>query len=95
VRQFPNAPTMVELGMTRFRADNPFGFYAPAGTPHAVANALTQAVEAALGAPETVQALQNAGLEPRFTAPAEFQKVVAGEYELWQSVARSVATKTR
>lgn len=95
VRQFPDAPTMVELGMPRFRADNPFGFYAPAGTPPAVAKALTQAVEAALAAPETVQALQNAGLEPRFTAPAEFQKVVAGEYELWQSVARSVATKAR
>ena len=94
VGQFPEAPTMLELGMTNFRADNPFGFYAPAGTPPAVAKVLTQAVEAALAAPETQQALQNAGLEPRFTAPAEFQKIVAGEYELWQSVARS-ASKTK
>lgn len=89
VGQFPDAPTMVELGMTNFRADNPFGFYAPAGTPPAVAKVLTQAVEAALAAPETIQALQKAGLEPRFSAPAEFQKIVASDYDLWQSVARS------
>jgi tripartite-type tricarboxylate transporter receptor subunit TctC len=94
VRQFPDAPTMIELGMTRFRADNPFGFYAPAGTPPAVAKALSQAVEAALAAPESIQALQAAGLEPRFTPPAEFQKIVAAEYELWQSVART-ATKAK
>lgn len=89
VGQFPDAPTMVELGMANFRADNPFGFYAPAGTPPAVAKVLTQAVEAALAAPETIQALQKAGLEPRFSAPAEFQKIVASDYDLWQSVARS------
>ena len=91
IRQFPDAPTMMELGMTNFRADNPFGFYAPAGTPAAVAKVLTQAVEAALAAPETIQALQNAGLEPRFSTPAEFQKIVASDYDLWQSVARSTA----
>ena len=89
VAQFPDAPTMVELGMTKFRADNPFGYYAPAGTPPAVARILTQALEAALADPETQQALQKAGLEPRFRAPAEFHKVVATEYDLWQSVARS------
>jgi tripartite-type tricarboxylate transporter receptor subunit TctC len=89
VRQFPDAPTMVELGMSNFRADNPFVFYAPAGTPAAVAQVLTKAVEAALAAPETVQALQNANLEPRFNGPADIQKIVASDYELWQSVARS------
>lgn len=91
VAQFPDAPTMLELGMSNFRADNPFGFYVPAGTPPAAAKVLTQAVEAALAAPETQQALQNAGLEPRFTTPAEFQKIVAAEYDLWQSVARSAS----
>jgi tripartite-type tricarboxylate transporter receptor subunit TctC len=88
VPQFPDAPTMVELGMTRFRADNPFGFFAPAGTPANIAKALTDAVEAALAAPQTVQALQNVGLDPRFTAPADFQKIVAAELELWPSVVR-------
>jgi tripartite-type tricarboxylate transporter receptor subunit TctC len=91
IGQFPDAPTMVELGMTSFRADNPFGFYVPAGTPPAVAKVLTQAVEAALAAPDTIQALQRAGLEPRFSAPAEFQKIVANDYDLWQSVARSTS----
>lgn len=94
LRQFPDAPTMVELGMSNFRADNPFGLYAPAGTPPAVAKVLTNAVAAALAAPETVQALQKAGLEARFSAPADFQKIVAGDYELWQGVART-ATKAR
>jgi tripartite-type tricarboxylate transporter receptor subunit TctC len=90
VSSFPDAPTMVELGMSNFRADNPFGFYAPAGTPPALAKILTQAVEAALAAPDTILALQKAGLEPRFSAPTEFQKIVTGEYDLWQSVARSI-----
>lgn len=89
LKQFPDAPTMIELGMPNFRADNPFGFYAPAGTPPAVAKVLTDAVQAALAAPATIQALEAAGLEPHFTAPAEFQRVVARDYELWQSVARS------
>lgn len=95
VRQFPDAPTMIELGMTNFRADNPFGFYAPPGTPPAVVQVLTQSVQAALASPDAITALQNAGLEPRFTPPAEFQKIVAGDYDLWQSVARSVAAKTK
>jgi tripartite-type tricarboxylate transporter receptor subunit TctC len=95
LKQFPDAPTMMELGMPDFRADNPFGFYVPAGTPAAVAKVLTDAVQAALAAPQTIQALQAAGLEPHFTAPAQFQKVVARDYELWQSVARSAERKSR
>jgi len=95
LRQFPDAPTMVELGMPNFRADNPFGFFAPAETPPNVAKALTDAVQAALASPQTAQALQAAGLDPRFTAPTEFQKIIVAEFELWSSVVRTTSAGTK
>lgn len=90
VRAFPDAPTMIELGMPSFRADNPFGIYAPPGTPPAVAKVLTAALQAALASPDVQEALQKAGLEPRFSPPEELQTIVATEYGLWPSVWDSV-----
>ena len=95
VPQFPDAPTMAEAGMPRLRADNPFGFYAPAGTPASAVKVLTDAVEAALASPQTVQTLQSVGLDPHFTEPAEFQKNVAVELELWPSVVRTISSREK
>jgi tripartite-type tricarboxylate transporter receptor subunit TctC len=93
--QFPDAPTMVELGMTKFKADNPFGFFAPAGTPPAVVKTLSDSVQAALASPQTIEALEKAGLDPRFSSAAEFQKIVAAEMDLWPPIARQAAPQAK
>ncbi|ETH34015.1 tripartite tricarboxylate transporter family receptor domain protein, partial [Bordetella pertussis H897] len=64
VPQFPDAPTMAELGIADLKADNPFAFVAPAGTPPAVIAVLTDAVRTALADPKIIETLTRAGMVP-------------------------------
>jgi tripartite-type tricarboxylate transporter receptor subunit TctC len=91
VPQFPDVPTMAEVGIAELQADNPFLLFAPAGTPPARVKILTDAVEQALARPQVIAALANAGIVPQFSAPADFQKVLDYEYRVWPPLARRLA----
>ncbi|HEY0295591.1 MAG TPA: tripartite tricarboxylate transporter substrate binding protein [Bordetella sp.] len=90
VPQFPDAPTMGELGVPGLVADNPFVILAPAGTPPERVKVLTDALAAALADPQVDKTLADAGLVPHFVAPADFAKIFDQEYGLWPGVARKL-----
>jgi tripartite-type tricarboxylate transporter receptor subunit TctC len=94
VPQFPDAPTMAEVGVPGLAADNPFLLFAPPGTPADRVKVLTDAAHAALADPQVIATLQNAGIIAKFTAPAEFQKTLEEEYSLWPGLARRLAVSS-
>ncbi|WP_033465730.1 tripartite tricarboxylate transporter substrate binding protein [Bordetella bronchiseptica] len=93
VPQFPDAPTMAELGIADLKADNPFAFVAPAGTPPAVIAALTDAVRAALEDPKIIETLTRAGMVPAFQPPKDIARIAAEDLAFWPGMARRVGAK--
>ncbi|QFA25768.1 tripartite tricarboxylate transporter substrate binding protein [Bordetella pertussis] len=93
VPQFPDAPTMAELGIADLKADNPFAFVAPAGTPPAVIAVLTDAVRTALADPKIIETLTRAGMVPAFQPPKDIARIAAEDLAFWPGMARRVGAK--
>ncbi|CAM4067884.1 tripartite tricarboxylate transporter substrate binding protein [Bordetella bronchialis] len=68
----PEVPTITEAGVKNFSAENLFGFYAPKGTPPAIVDALSKAIDAALQRPDLKSLLESQGLEVQYTSPDVF-----------------------
>lgn len=90
VPQLPDVPTMSELGY-KLKADNAFVLLAPAQTPPANLQVLTEAVRKAVGNAEVKATLENSGIVGRFTAPDELRPQLAEEFALWPSLAKQLS----
>ncbi|WP_236844176.1 Bug family tripartite tricarboxylate transporter substrate binding protein [Bordetella sp. 02P26C-1] len=91
VPQLPDVPTMAELGYD-LKADNAFVLLAPANTPPANLNVLTDAVRQAVANDEVIATLQNSGIVARFTSPEELRPQLAKEFALWPNLAKKLGT---
>jgi len=89
----PDVPTTAEAGMPQYKAVGWFGLMAPAGTPPAVVEKLSDAVAKAEQAPEVVKALHAQGIEPSSSRPPEFSAFIKEQLELHQQLARDVDLK--
>jgi len=71
--QFPDVPTLDEVGLKGFDADTVFGFYAPAGTPADVIQRLNGEINRILGSTAVKDRVALLGGEPAPMTPAQFQ----------------------
>jgi tripartite-type tricarboxylate transporter receptor subunit TctC len=69
---FPDAPTLIELGLPGFDAGTTHGFWAPAGTPAAIIERMNREINRALMLPAAVEAIRGIGAEPTPMSAAEF-----------------------
>ena len=83
----PNLPTMAEAGLPDFDASVWTGFMAPAGTPVAVIQKLTAAVNEALQSKEVLTALKAQGFDPLGGTPEDFSRAIASDVKKWTDVA--------
>ena len=79
----PDVPTMAQAGVPGYVALNWYGLVAPAKTPAAIVNRLNKEVVAALRNPEVAHQLQDRGIDPAPTSPAEFERFVRSEQKKW------------
>ncbi len=86
---FPNVPTMVELGQPEMTSTTWFGLVAPAGTPRAIVDKLHDEIVRGWKMPEVAQRLKNAGLDPVTTTPEETAKIFAADRAKWGAVVRA------
>ncbi|MBE7369332.1 Bug family tripartite tricarboxylate transporter substrate binding protein [Ramlibacter pallidus] len=70
--QFPDVPTLDEVGLKGFDADTFFGFYAPGGTPPAVVARLNTEINKVLRSPAFQQRMDAIGAIPAPMSPQEF-----------------------
>jgi tripartite-type tricarboxylate transporter receptor subunit TctC len=90
----PNVPTFKESGLSGFELMSWFGLFAPAGTPAAVVQALHREVEMALSQADVKERLTGLALSPvSGVSPADFQRIVAEDYEAWRKVIESAGVK--
>jgi tripartite-type tricarboxylate transporter receptor subunit TctC len=85
----PNVPTTAEAGLAGFEVEAWVGLFAPAGTPPAVVQQLTEKVKAALATPEAKAVADRTGIEIRYLPPAALGALVQKETEYWGGVIKA------
>ena len=81
-----DVPTMAESGFPDFVVDLWLGVFVPAATPAATVASLHAALQTVLRRPETANAFERAGAEVRFTTPAEAERTLRAEFEMWRNL---------
>jgi len=69
VPQLPDVPTMQEAGVAGYEASVWLALLAPPNTPREIVNRLQSELAKVMAQPETVKALQDAGVEPSLSTP--------------------------
>jgi tripartite-type tricarboxylate transporter receptor subunit TctC len=86
VRQFPDVPTMAEVGFVPSQLVRPwFAFFVPKRTPRSVVDRLHTAIAKAIADPEVkagVERLGNVALPP--DTPEGVDQMLASEFERWR-----------
>ena len=90
---FPDVPTLTELGYKQGLISAWFGFYAPAGIPEEVKNALVPAIEKVIKDPVLKAKTDKLGFIVDYKSPAEARKLAADDYERALSIAEKLGIR--
>jgi tripartite-type tricarboxylate transporter receptor subunit TctC len=89
----PEVPTFKELGLEPVNRMAYYGLLAPRGTKPDTVNRLHGAARGALGEPGVSQKIQETGSIVVGNAPAEFERQIRDELEVYRSVVRAQGLK--
>jgi tripartite-type tricarboxylate transporter receptor subunit TctC len=91
---FPDVPTMGEAGFPGFEETAPWvGLLAPAGTPAAIVNRLSEEMRKSLARPETIARLKALGAITVGDTPGEYLKFLKKDHERWARVIKASGVK--
>ncbi|MGE5093513.1 MAG: Bug family tripartite tricarboxylate transporter substrate binding protein [Betaproteobacteria bacterium] len=93
IPNFPNVPTVAELGYPGFEAATWSGLLAPAGTPAAIVSKLNAEANKALGSNEMKQKLAEDGSTPMGGTPQQFAEFIRSEHAKWGAAVRDAGIK--
>jgi tripartite-type tricarboxylate transporter receptor subunit TctC len=85
-----DVPTMAEKGVAEASLSTIMEMYAPAKTPKPVVDRLAQALAAVMKNPETITALDKAGLEPYHNSPEASRREAEREHEVVTEAAKKL-----
>jgi tripartite-type tricarboxylate transporter receptor subunit TctC len=88
---FPDLPTLVELGYPELVVTTWYSLAGPAGLPRAVVDKLNAAVNKAMDLPEVKRHLETGLIQTKPMTPAEMTAFMQGEIGKWAPVARRIA----
>jgi tripartite-type tricarboxylate transporter receptor subunit TctC len=91
---FPGVPTFAEAGMPGLQETAPWvGVLAPAGTPPAIVNRLSEEMRKSLTKPDTRERMKGMGAVVVGDTPAEFAAFLKQDYERWARVIKASGVK--
>jgi tripartite-type tricarboxylate transporter receptor subunit TctC len=85
----PGLPTIAEAGLPGYEISYWNAVYAPAGTPAPVVQRINELMQRALGTENVRRFIEQNGMEPFTSSPAELASFQAGEYQRWGSVIKA------
>jgi len=91
--QFPNVPTLTELGYKQDILSAWFALYAPAGVPEEVKKVLVPAIEKAIKTPEMRPKIEKLGFVVDYKSPAELRKIMTEDYETASAIAIKIGLR--
>jgi len=89
----PDLPSIEEQGVPGYNASSWFGILAPAATPVAVINRLSEGFAKAVRSPDVATPLEAEGISLVGGTPAQFRQMLAGETERWRKVVQENGIK--
>jgi len=89
--EFPDLPTLVELGYPDLVVTTWYSLAGPAGLPRDIVDRLNAAVNKAMDVPEVRKHLENEMVQTKAMTPAEATEFMQAEVNKWAPVARRVA----
>ena len=89
MQQFPNVPTITELGYKQDLLSAWFALYAPIGIPEEVRRVLVPAIEKAIKDPDLKSKIERQGYIVEYKPPEELKRIMIADYE----TARMIAVK--
>ncbi len=87
-KYFPDVPTMAEQGYPEAQVTPWFGVVVPAGTPRAVVDRISTALETTLASTDVRQRLDTAGCDARSAPLDQFGIIVKDDVALWAKVVK-------
>lgn len=87
--EFPNVPTLKDLGYKRDIVSVRNAFYVPVGIPEEVRNILVSALEKAIKSEEVTKAVNQLSAFVDYAPSSEFKKMMAEEYEMVRKLLKS------
>lgn len=87
-KYFPDVPTMAEQGFAEAQVTPWFGVVVPSKTPLPLVTKISQALEAAVAAPEVREKLDLAGCSAKSAPLGEFAAVIKSDIALWAKVVK-------
>ena len=84
----PDVPAIAEAGVAGFEATLWLCMLAPAGTPDALVQRVSGALDKAMQDPEVMKQLRVAGISPSYLGPQEFGAFMRAEHEKWGKVVK-------
>jgi tripartite-type tricarboxylate transporter receptor subunit TctC len=87
VRDFPNVPTMTELGLPQLTFSPWFGYLAPSGTPRAIIDKFAGAVRRLPSDPALARRIAELGAELDIEGPAQFGAIIRSERRRFGAIA--------
>jgi tripartite-type tricarboxylate transporter receptor subunit TctC len=82
----PDVPTMIESGVPGYSVLSWYGWVYPAGTPQAIVDKTSAALNEVLSRPEVKNQMAKAGANVLMATPAEFSKHMSDEVAKWKAV---------
>jgi tripartite-type tricarboxylate transporter receptor subunit TctC len=90
----PTIPTAVEAGLPGMISQQSIGLFAPAGTPKAIIEQISQATRTALADATYRQTLIEAGFEPDIdSTPDKFRRFIEEDIARWSPVVKAIGLK--
>lgn len=89
----PELPTIAEAGVPGYECSTWHGWFAPAATPAAIVNTLSQALAKAAKAPDVTARLAPDGGEGVGSTPEQLRQFVIADIARWRKVVRDAGIK--
>lgn len=89
----PQVPTTREAGLPDYEVTGWNALYAPKGTPQQVIDVLAQGLRDVIAVPEMRKRMQDLGIEPRTSTPAEMAAVFERDRRKWAQVIQQANIK--
>lgn len=86
VPTLPDVPTSREAGVDNFEVTSWYGILAPGGTPREIVRRLNSEWKKVSTAPDTLEKMESAGVEPLSSTPEQFSDFIKSEIARWAKV---------
>jgi tripartite-type tricarboxylate transporter receptor subunit TctC len=89
----PEVPTMAEAGIPGYELRTWFGLLAPAKTPNAVVDRLSQEIRTAASNPKFIERMKSQGIEPVVGTRGEMAATMQADFKRWRDFIAQLGIK--